>query len=228
MISKKYYPMLKKSVMFCDFDDNELERFLLTVKPEVASYAKGEVILSQGGVTDRSGLIIEGSIIAEGVSYSGTRRTISTLVTGEMFGDVLIFSKGRKTPVSIIAREDTTVLFVSLDTLLRSESEPLCMRALLNMLGGIADKFWVLNRKIAYLSAKSLRTKTAMFLLDMQRRYSSDIFTVEYSREELSSLLSVNRSALSRELSRMQSEGIISFYKSSFKILDRKRLTESL
>ena len=51
-------------------------------------------------------------------------------------------------------------------------------------------------------------------------------FNTSLSREDLAALLGANRSALSRELSRMQADGILSFYKSSFKIEDADKLRD--
>ena len=44
------------------------------------------------------------------------------------------------------------------------------------------------------------------------------------TREELADLLCVNRSALSRELGRMKRDGLIDFYRDTFRILDAEQL----
>ena len=63
-------------------------------------------------------------------------------------------------------------------------------------------------------------------MLDCMSDAGSRTFNTALSREELAALLGVNRPALSRELSRMQSDGILSFYKSSFKIENPDRLRD--
>ena len=45
-------------------------------------------------------------------------------------------------------------------------------------------------------------------------------FTVPYSRIRLADYLNCDRSALSRELSLMQRDGLLETYKSSFKLLE--------
>lgn len=225
---KEYFNILKASQPFCGFSDEELEAVLGTLGVNPASYPKGSIIFSQGEAVTHAGVLLAGSIIAESVSYGGNRRVMQTLSPGDLFGDVLMSSLNHPTPVSTIAKEDSKVLFLSISDLVDKTCDPLCKRVLMNMLHGIADKFWNLNRKIDYLSCKEMRQRIAMFLLDMHKQYSSLTFRVEYSREELASLLSVNRSALSRELSRMQTEGIISYYRSAFKIEDLNKLSECL
>lgn len=225
---EKYYETLRKSIPFAGFSDEELRSVLSTLGCNKTFYPAGSVIFNQGETVTHAGVILSGSIIAESVSYGGMRRIISKLGTGDIFGDVLMSSQNHPTPVSTLVSEDTWVIFLSFSDLVHSAADPLCSQVLMNMLHGIADKFWVLNRKIAYLSCKSLRQRIAMFLLDMQKQFSSQTFRVEYSREELASLLSVNRSALSRELSRMQQDGLISYYKSSFKIENQEELKKCL
>ncbi len=225
---KKYYKTLMKSQPFLGFSEEELENVLAFLSITPVSYPKGSTVFNQGDKITHSGILLEGSIIAESVSYSGIRRVIQTLKAGDLFGDVLMYSENDPTPVTTLVKEDSMVILLNITELMEKSCNPLCRRVLTNILHGLADKFWTLNRKIAYLSCKEMRAKIAMFLLDMQKRYSSMTFIVEYSREELASLLGVNRSALSRELSRMQTEGIISFYKSSFKIENMQTLKECL
>ena len=66
----------------------------------------------------------------------------------------------------------------------------------------------------------SLRAKLCAYLLDEAHRAGADTFTISLSRAGLAEYLNCERSALSRELSRMQAEGLLETYKSSFKLLD--------
>ncbi len=225
---KKYYEILKNSQPFLGFSEEELDSVLSFMGISPVNFPKGSTVFNQGELITRSGILLEGSIIAESVSYSGVRRVMQTLVPGDLFGDVLMYSENQPTPVTTLVKEDSKVLLIDVTELMEKACNPLCRRVLINILHGLADKFWTLNRKIAYLSCKEMRTKIAMFLMDMQKRYSSLTFIVEYSREELASLLGVNRTALSRELSRMQSDGLITYYKSSFKIENLQLLKECL
>lgn len=50
----------------------------------------------------------------------------------------------------------------------------------------------------------------------------SDTVSLGMTREEMADFLCVNRSALSRELSRMKRDGIIDFYRDTFRILKKE------
>ena len=53
-------------------------------------------------------------------------------------------------------------------------------------------------------------------------------FTIPFSRQQLADYLSVDRSALSGELSKMQRDGLIEFRKSDFTLLEDSYLYECL
>ena len=70
--------------------------------------------------------------------------------------------------------------------------------------------------RLAILSQKGLRERILMFLTLQASRRQTTSFAIPFSREELAAYLCVNRSALSRELSLMQKEGLITFQKNYF------------
>ena len=48
---------------------------------------------------------------------------------------------------------------------------------------------------------------------------NSNIFLIPYSRKDMADFLGVDRSALSRELSRLKDDGLIDYEKNIFKLL---------
>ena len=72
--------------------------------------------------------------------------------------------------------------------------------------------------RIQILSKLKIRDKLITFLSQCERKYGSRVFDLPFDRESLSTYLGTNRSALSRELSKMMDEGIISFSKNRFEI----------
>jgi CRP-like cAMP-binding protein len=58
------------------------------------------------------------------------------------------------------------------------------------------------------------------------RSKNYSLITLPLNREDLADYLGVNRSALSRELSNMKSDGLIEYKKSSFSILNYAAMKE--
>ena len=73
---------------------------------------------------------------------------------------------------------------------------------------------------------KSLRAKVCAYLLSEAERAGSLTFSIPFSRIQLADYLNCDRSALSRELSQMQRDGLLDTYKSSFKLLEPETLKQ--
>ena len=103
---------------------------------------------------------------------------------------------------------------------------PAHQRALQNLVRTISDKYFSLSRRIDLLVLKSLRAKVCAYLLSEAERAGSLTFSIPFSRIQLADYLNCDRSALSRELSQMQRDGLLDTYKSSFKLLEPETLKQ--
>ena len=88
----------------------------------------------------------------------------------------------------------------------------------MNMLNIISNKALILNRKVEYLSIRSIRGKIIHYLLEQYKHKGKNNFTLPLNRTELADFLNIPRPSLSREMCRMRDEGLIDFHRSSIKI----------
>ena len=80
----------------------------------------------------------------------------------------------------------------------------------------MARKNLVLNARLEILSARTIRQRL-LALLDFERRkQGSKTLSLPWNRTELADYLCTDRSALSRELSRMKDDGVLDFEGASF------------
>ena len=84
---------------------------------------------------------------------------------------------------------------------------PAHLQLLHNWLQTISDKYFALDRRLELLCCKSLRGRICLWLLEQREEAGADTFDTALTRAELASYLNCDRSALCRELSRMQEEG---------------------
>lgn len=215
-------PILRQCSVFAGITDEETAHLVECMDTRRASYPKGQLIWMTGDTVDRCGIILRGSVRTESIGYGGDRTVIASYKAGGLFGDVVMTAASSKSPVDVVATEDTEVLFLPFGKLMANcESCCGCHEKLrTNLLTEISEKFWQLQDKIRYVSEKSLRARVAMYLLDCRKKNDADTFSVSLSRQELAEFLGANRSALSRELGRMRDEGLISFYRDTFKLHD--------
>lgn len=92
-------------------------------------------------------------------------------------------------------------------------------RLIENMVRYISDKNVQLMNKIEIISKKTLREKIMTYLQQQASEQNSKHFTISLGRLELADYLCADRSALTRELSHMQKDGLICYNKNTFEIL---------
>lgn len=144
---------------------------------------------------------------------------------GGVFADVLAGGRSRS-PVNVAAAEPCLALYLPCEALLRpcAALHSAHLKLLQNWLETISDKYFALDRRLELICCKSLRGRICMWLLEQRERCGADTFTTSMNRTELAAFLNCDRSALSRELSRMQEEGLIELFRGSFKLPDPERL----
>lgn len=205
--------------LFAGCAEAELKKFIETAPCRRCAYKKGAQLIRQGDKVEAAGLLLSGRVKAFHVSQNGEESIRSVLSSGDIFGQILMASERDESPVSIEALEETSVLYVPLQAILRAPGT--CGETLrMNLLHLISARCWQLTRQVSFLSEKTVRGRIAAYLLQQRGTAGSDSILLPVNREELAQLLCVNRSALSRELSAMQKEGLIDFYHSSFHLIN--------
>lgn len=214
--------ILSQSGLFNEILPGEVEGLLHCLRAEECHYEKGDVVLSMGQEVNGCLLILSGAVRAESVNADGTHVLMAYHGPGALVGDVLMATPDSTSPVYVLAAERTALLRIPYRRIMEGCQQCCTRHSRLreNLLSEIAVKFWAQRRRTAWLSVRSLRGRIAMYLLDQK----GDCFTLGGTREDLADLLCVNRSALSRELSRMAQEGLIEFKKDTFWIIDRQGL----
>ena len=85
------------------------------------------------------------------------------------------------------------------------------------LLGLMARKNLMLNRKIGHLSQRTTRAKVLSYLSHQAEAAGSSSFTIPLDRQELADYLSVDRSALSAQLGQLRREGVLDFSRNNSK-----------
>ena len=216
-------PALLSASLFEGLEKKAVAGFLKEARCRLGSFPRGTILLSQGDSVAAAGVLLSGKIKAYRLNRQGEENLQSVLSPGSMFGDILMATDKGKSPVTVECTEDVRVLFVPFDSIMDAPGE-LGNRLRINLLHELSARYWALTRKVRYLSERSLRGRIALFLLDAAKDQGGLTFTLPMTREAMASLLGVNRSALSRELSRMEKDGLLAVYRGSFRLLDREGL----
>ena len=216
---ENYLPLLQSTSLFAGLEAEALRVLLGEVGAVLRTYSRGETLVLAGQSNRRVGVVLSGELEAYRPGPEGARVPITRVEPGGVFGDVLGGSS-LASPVTVLAATACEVLLVPYEQLLLSDGSPAHQRVLQNLVRTISDKYFLLSRRVDLLLLKSLRAKVCAYLLSEAEVHHSLTFTVPYSRIQLADYLNCDRSALSRELSLMQRDGLLETYKSSFKLLE--------
>ena len=202
---KNDLPLLQSTTLFSGLSAEELQALLTRLGAVERSFGRGEVLVLAGAPSRRVGVVLSGEL--------------------EAYRDVLGGSS-LASPVTVLAATACEVLLVPYEQLLLSDGSPAHQRVLQNLVRTISDKYFLLSRRVDLLVLKSLRAKVCAYLLNESERAGSLTFSIPFSRVQLADYLNCDRSALSRELSLMQKDGLLDTFKSSFKLLDPDALKQ--
>lgn len=207
--------------LFRDINVKEFELLFLAMEMKKTFFESGEVIIRQGDRNVNISIILSGSATAVKNDFYGREEVYTKITKGNVFGEVLAVSGGKESPVTITATEKTEVLSFEFDKLINNDLEDQGIKAKLlkNLTSELADKYFDLQKRVDCLVSPTLEKKILTYLKEMQSKNKGRSFNIPLNREKLAVYLNTDRSALSRELSRLKKEGIIDFYKNSFKIL---------
>lgn len=215
---KEMLSVLRTSGIFSGISAEETEKMLhcLEVRPE--TFQKDEYILRAGDRVEAFGLVITGKVMIIQEDFWGNRNILAAVGAGHCFAETFACSPGAVLNVSVIAETNVQVLFLNVKRILTT-CPSTCShhsRMIRNLLSELAEKNLRLNEKITHIGQRSRRAKILSYLSAEAQRHGSAEFDIAFSRQQLADYLSVDRSGLSMELSRMQEEGLLEYRKKHF------------
>lgn len=214
-----YRDVLANSPLFEGIPGQEIPSILSCLSAAYRSFEAGETILWEGDRVCDIGILLSGSARSLKTDRNGRQVIVTLLAPGSYIGVLLAASKDRKSPLSVQVQEPAKALFIPIRHLL-SQSECPCHAVLLeNLLNGIAEKALVLHDRNDCLIKPCIREKVLAFLTTAAKKDGAYAFQVPMGRDAMAAYLNVDRSALSRELSRMKRDGLIDYHKNWFKLL---------
>ncbi len=219
---RDYIDIIKNNSLFSGIDEEDIITLLNCLKPSIYKYNKNDYIIMAGDEFVSIGIVVNGEVTIIKENAIGDRVVISIMKSGNIFGEMAAFSSSSKWPASVQAKERCEVLFLEKGKII-GECQKTCSwhrKLVQNMLRILSERALMLNKKIEYLSIKSIRGKISMFILEQHKKTNKLIFTIEMNRNDLADYLNVSRPSMSREMCKMRDEGVIEFHLSTIKIKD--------
>ncbi|WP_034446275.1 Crp/Fnr family transcriptional regulator [Butyrivibrio sp. AE2032] len=211
---------IEKSRLFHGMTAKELSSCLDSLDAQEKKYRKDEIVLHSGEQTSNIGMVLSGSVTIESNDVWGNCTVLSHVGKNQCFAETYALL-GEVLLVDVRANEDCTILFCNIRNLIdnNKKSSPWKETFLKNILIISSQKNLVLSGRSFHTSSKSCRGRLLSYLNATSLQTGSKEFDIPFNRQQLADYLNLERTNMSKELSRMQDEGLIKYRKNHFKLI---------
>src|SRR3954454_15116456 len=219
--------VLRKVAIFADLSEAELQ--FLAERAVSRDYQTGEIVFSEGEPCAGLFVVETGALRIFKSSPSGREQVLSIEGPGASVAELPVFDGGNY-PASTSAAKPTRVLFVS-----KQDFYSLCLvhpKVALKVLKIVGARLRRLVGIIEELSFTTVRSRLISFLVRIAREGKKTPRGIEgslpASNQELASHIGTVRELVSRNLSRLQAEGLIAIDGKTVIIFDLPKLQAEL
>jgi len=193
-------------------------------------YSSGELLFSEGEPCNGLNIISRGRVRIFKTSVSGREQVLAVQHPGESIAEIPVFDGGPY-PASAIAVEDAEIAFIS-----RRDFQAFCLEhpeVALKVLAVVGARLRRLVAIIEELSFTTIRQRLVSMLVrlaqsDGKKTARGVEFVLPSSHQELANQLGTVRELISRNLTRLQAEGLLEVDSRQIVVRDLKGLTAIL
>ncbi|MDR2611218.1 MAG: Crp/Fnr family transcriptional regulator [Clostridiales Family XIII bacterium] len=218
---------MRHSRLFAGLADAEYRAIIAEIPVETRQLEPGQALIAEGEEVGKIWLITKGRLAAARKYSDGSLDRVLVFSKRDIIGLDLAYTRTRISPLEIYSLTESCVSGIAYN-FTDDTAIPFGIREhlLKNIAHILADESIRKQTRLDALYQHSMRARINIFLDYKRRKLGGTVFDLKMDREELARHLGVNRSALSKELSRMQSEGLIRYQKRHFEILDEAALRD--
>lgn len=199
--------------MYSDFNIQEFTQQLQNscAKAQTKKFIKNETITTY--IKNRNQICILKEGLADLIRYdiNGNKTIVETLKANDVFGEIF-FPVKTNNELFVVAREKCEVVYFIYDDILQKCTRGCKFHEILNssLLKLILNRTISQNIRIELLTKRTIREKLQSYFSSLTKGGLSRSFNIPFSYTDLADYLSVDRSAMMRELKSLQEEGFIS------------------
>ncbi len=195
--------------LFENINDKNILKLKRILNASTITYRKNVNILSNVNKDDFIAIVDSGSVQLIYSDYDGNKIIIEDINEGEIFGSLT--SSIYNEEVSCITKEDTQITYIEYDEITNDEiiKTDFYIIFVKNLIKLLSEQVSSKNNRIELLTKKTTRDKLLEYFKMQAKIKGNKSFTIPITFTELASYLSVDRSAMTREIGYLKEEGFI-------------------
>ena len=212
-----------KADLFSAMSLDEVKELLSKTGMVIKHFHKNDYIFLAGDAIDYLCVLVDGSVQIIKENAQGDKSIIGNIDSGGSFGENGLAKQGSTSNVSYLATKNCEVLMVPFARMNMNviNNQAISSKFFMSIIAQIAKQNLGLVEKVEILGRKTLRGKIMAYLEKQSRINNSSTVVLPFNRTDLANYLDADRSAMTRELYRMQDEGILEIEKNKFTILGK-------
>jgi CRP-like cAMP-binding protein len=208
--------------LFAGLSPPQLQRMLAASSIEEAE--AGQLLFDRGQPARHFYIVVDGQVNLTLYSKGGEEKIVDILAPGQSFAEAVMFMAGAAYPVSAVAAVKSRIARFSSPeyVAIMRESPETCLR----MLGHLSQRLHMRIREIEYLTLESATHRLVRMIesrIPAGTEGAAEV-TLQESRQEIASRLSMKPETLSRILRTLSDAGAIAVEGRILRVPDRKRL----
>ncbi len=219
--------ILEKTALFSSLSQFELQQ--LAARTLRKPFHSGEMLFSEGEPCQGLHIIARGKVRIFKTSVSGREQVLAVNVAGESIAELPVFDGGPY-PASVVAIDDTEIAFIS-----RRDFQAYCLEhpeVALKVLSVVGARLRRLVGIIEELSFTTIRQRLISALVKFAQTGKASPRGIEFqlpaTHQELANQLGTVRELISRNLMRLQAEGLLDVDGRQIVVKDLKGLSALL
>ena len=208
---------IMKTPLFMNMTKEEVGEVLKELTAYQKDYLKNEYIMCAGDSTRLVGIVLKGAVTIEANDVWGNKTILSHVGENGIFAETYALIPNETMLVDVCANTDSTILFIDMSGILsKSNMTSWMIKLIKNTLRISMHKNLILSKRSFHISKKGARERLLSYLNTMSLQKHSNEFDIPFNRQQLADYLNLERTNMSKELGRMQRDGLIEFKKNHF------------
>ena len=204
-----------------DFNIEDFSNKLLNSceRVQLKKFEKNEIITTYIINRNQVCIVLEGSADLMRYDFNGNQMVVEKFNKFDVFGEIF-YQINTNNELFVLAKEKSKILIFNYDIFEKKCKKNCKMHEelLIGLPNLVLTKVSDLNLRIELLSKKTIRDKLISYFKILSEKNFSKTFTLPFSLTDLADYLSIDRSAMMRELKSLKEEGFI-------KKSDKNRIT---